>query len=44
MGTKVDGNEGDKVRVGTPTVNEKARPEIRLVSLVSGGVTAVNRG
>ena len=35
---------GDKVKIGTPLMWDKAHPEIRLVSPVSGQVTAVNRG
>ena len=35
---------GDKVKVGTPLMWDKAHPEIRLVAPVCGEVTAVNRG
>ena len=41
---KVVVHAGDKVKVGTPLMHDKAHPEIRLVSPVSGEVTAVNRG
>ena len=36
--------QGDPVRVGTPIVFDKNRPEIKMVSPVSGEVLAVNRG
>ena len=35
---------GDKVRVGTPLMCDKNRPEMQFVSPVSGEVEAVNRG
>ncbi len=35
---------GDKVKAGTPIVRDKAFPEIKIVSPVSGEITAVNRG
>jgi Na+-transporting NADH:ubiquinone oxidoreductase subunit A len=36
--------EGDKVKVGSPLFCDKNRPEVKVVSPVSGTVSAVNRG
>lgn len=36
--------QGDKVLAGTPVMYDKNRPEIKVVSPVSGTVTAINRG
>lgn len=41
---KVVVREGDKVKAGTPLMVDKAHPEIKFVSPVSGEVTGVNRG
>lgn len=41
---KVAVKPGDKVVAGTPVLFDKNRPEIKIVSPVSGEVTAVNRG
>ena len=41
---KVVVRPGDKVKAGTPLMIDKAHPEIKIVSPVSGEVTAVNRG
>jgi len=36
--------QGDQVQVGTPVLFDKNRPEIKVVSPVSGEVLAINRG
>ncbi|MDR2497770.1 MAG: Na(+)-translocating NADH-quinone reductase subunit A [Tannerellaceae bacterium] len=41
---KVVVKPGDKVKAGTTVMTDKNKPEIKLVSPVSGEVTAVNRG
>jgi len=41
---KVAVKPGDPVQVGTPVLFDKNRPEIKIVSPVSGEVLAVNRG
>ena len=41
---KVAVKQGDKVQVGTPVLFDKNRPEIKIVSPVSGEILAVNRG
>ncbi|MDR1763812.1 MAG: Na(+)-translocating NADH-quinone reductase subunit A [Dysgonamonadaceae bacterium] len=41
---KVSVHQGDKVLAGSPVMFDKNHPEIKLVSPVSGEVTAVNRG
>ena len=41
---KVAVKPGDKVQVGTPVLFDKNRPEIKVVSPVSGEILAVNRG
>jgi Na+-transporting NADH:ubiquinone oxidoreductase subunit A len=41
---KVAVKEGDLVVAGTPVLYDKNRPELKVVSPVSGEVTAVNRG
>ena len=41
---KIAVKQGDKVQVGTPVLFDKNRPEIKVVSPVSGEVLAVNRG
>lgn len=41
---KVAVKPGDKVKAGTPVFYDKNRPEIKVVSPVSGEVTVVNRG
>jgi len=41
---KIAVKQGDPVQVGTPVFFDKNRPEIKIVSPVSGEVLAVNRG
>jgi len=41
---KVAVKQGDTVQVGTPVMYDKNRPEIKIVSPVSGEVIAINRG
>jgi len=41
---KLVAKPGDKVQVGTPLLFDKNRPEIKIVSPVSGEIFAVNRG
>ena len=41
---KLDVRPGDPVKAGTPLFHDKARPEIRFVSPVSGTVLTVKRG
>jgi len=41
---KMTVKQGDPVQVGTPILFDKNRPEIKIVSPVSGEVLAVNRG
>jgi len=41
---KIAVKQGDLVQVGTPVFFDKNRPEIKIVSSVSGEVLAVNRG
>jgi Na+-transporting NADH:ubiquinone oxidoreductase subunit A len=41
---KVAVKQGDKVVAGTPVLFDKNRPEIKIVSPVSGEIIAVNRG
>jgi Na+-transporting NADH:ubiquinone oxidoreductase subunit A len=41
---KVAVKQGDKVLAGTPVLFDKNRPEIKIVSPVSGEISAVNRG
>jgi Na+-transporting NADH:ubiquinone oxidoreductase subunit A len=41
---KVAVKQGDRVQVGTPVLFDKNRPEIKIVSPVSGEILAVNRG
>ncbi|MDR0864432.1 MAG: Na(+)-translocating NADH-quinone reductase subunit A [Candidatus Symbiothrix sp.] len=41
---KVDVKQGDVVLAGTPVLYDKNRPELKVVSPVSGEITAVNRG
>jgi Na+-transporting NADH:ubiquinone oxidoreductase subunit A len=41
---KVAVKQGDRVKVGTPVLFDKNRPEIKIVSPVSGEVLSINRG
>ena len=41
---KVAVKQDDKVLAGTPILYDKNRPEVKIVSPVSGRVTAINRG
>jgi Na+-transporting NADH:ubiquinone oxidoreductase subunit A len=41
---KVSVKQGDKVLAGTPVLSDKNRPEVKIVSPVSGTIEAVNRG
>ena len=41
---KIAVKQGDRVQAGTPVLFDKNRPEIKIVSPVSGEILAVNRG